>query len=173
MNWVHYKTLAKRFISHIIIVAIASFGFTSCGNDDNKDGNNEQFGGGNEDLVGYWVRESHLNSPARNGSSGTVISYGYQFLNNGVVYEFQMQHTGLSSRYSYAEANVSWEVLTERNGVRFYMNPDKKSKSYTRADKEVYIYASSSSIIMKILGAGRMEATSADGWTEGTYVKIK
>ena len=151
----------------IIMVAMLGFGLSSCGDDD------DDKGGSNSDLVGYWVKEAHLNNPARNGSGGTVTSYGYQFLSNGTVYVFQLHHTGLGSRYSYAEANTSWEKLTERNGVSFYINPDKKTKTYTRAGNEVYIDVSTDPVIMTITGTNRISAVSADGWTEGTYIKVK
>ena len=151
----------------LLIVTILCFGFVSCGDDE------EESNGGSNDLVGYWVKEAHLNSPARNGSSGTVISYGFQFLGNGTVYMFQMQHTGLSSRYSYAEANTSWDKVAERNGVSFYINPDKKTKSYTRVNDEVYIDASTNPIIMTIVGTDRIKSVSSDGWADGNYVRVK
>ena len=145
----------------MMMVAMLSISVVSCGDDDDDD-----------KLTGYWVSEKHLNNPAINGSSGTVTSYGYQFISDDKVYMFQLHHTGLSSRYSYAEANTSWEILTVRNGVSFYINPDKKLKTYTRAGNEVYIDVSSDPVIMSITGTGRMEAISLDGWAEGTYVKV-
>ena len=151
----------------IIMVAMLSIGLSSCGDDDDDDKD-----GGNSDLVGYWVKEAHLNNPARNGSGGTVTSYGYQFLSNGTVYVFQLHHTGLSSRYSYAEANTSWERLTERNGVSFYINPDKKLKTYRRVGNEVYIDITDNPTIMSMIGSDRMEAISLDGWAEGTYIRV-
>ena len=151
----------------IMMVVLLEFGLSSCGNDgDDK-------GGSNGDLAGYWVKEAHLNNPARNGSGGTVISYGYQFLSNNTVIVFQLQHTGLSSRYSYAEANTSWEKLTERNGVSFYINPDKKTKGYIRTDNVVTIDVSTSPVVMTITGTDRINATSVDGYTEGTYIRVK
>ncbi|MCR4810817.1 MAG: hypothetical protein K5896_13295 [Prevotella sp.] len=151
----------------LTMAVIVYASFASCGDDDDDNGSS-----GNSDLVGYWVREAHLNNPALNGSSGTVTSYGFQFLANGTVYVFQLHHTGLSSRYSYAEANTSWERLTERNGVSFYINPDKNLKTYTRAGNEVYIDITSEPTIMSITSSGRMEAISLDGWAEGTYVYV-
>ena len=151
----------------ILMVTIMSVSLSSCGDDSDDKGDS------NSNLVGYWVKEAHLNNPARNGSGGTVISYGYQFLPNGTVIIFQLQHTGLASRYSYAEANTSWEKLTERNGVSFYINPDKKTKGYIRTGNEVYIDVSTNPVVMTITGTDRINATSVDGYTEGTYIRVK
>lgn len=151
----------------IMMAATLSFGLQSCDDDDEKNG-----GGLESELTGYWVSERHLNNPAINGSSGTVTSYGYQFLPNNKVYVFQLHHTGLSARYSYAEANTSWERLTERNGVSFYINPDKKLKTYQRVGNEVYIDITSDPTIMSITSSDHMEAISLDGWAEGTYVNV-
>lgn len=161
------KKYLLNWMTILLMVAIVSVGFVSCGDDDDEDK-----GGSESELTGYWVSERHLDNPAMNGSSGTVTSYGYQFLPDNKVYVFQLHHTGLSSRYSYAEANTSWERLTERNGVSFYINPDKKLKTYTRVGNEVYIDITSDPTIMSITSSGRMEAISLDGWAEGTYVYI-
>lgn len=154
-------------IAAIMLAAMLCSVFVSCKEDDNDGDEN------NSSITGYWVREAHLNNPVRNGSSGTVTSYGFQFLSSGTVYVFQVQHTGLGSRYSYAEAKTSWEKITERNGVSFYINPDKKQKSYLRTGNTIAISIASNPTLMKITGSGRMEAISADGWAEGTYVRVK
>lgn len=162
MNKFSFKSMLA-----ILMAATMSIGLASCKEDDNDDNEN------NSSITGYWVREAHLNNPVRNGSGGTVTSYGFQFLSSGTVYVFQVQHTGLGSRYSYAEAKTSWEKITERNGVSFYINPDKKQKSYLRTGNTIAISIASNPTLMKITGSGRMEAISADGWAEGTYVRVK
>lgn len=148
----------------IMMVVMLSVCLTSCKDDDEEK---------DSDLVGYWVKEVHLNNPVRNGSGGTVTSYGFQFLDNGKVYVFQLQHTGLGSRYSYAEASTSWEKMTERNGVSFYINPDKKLKNYTRTGNQIFIDITSEPTILTITGTDRINAISSDGWAEGNYVRIE
>ena len=163
----------RRYLLNCMAIAIAammSIVFPACDSNDEKD--DKGGSGGGSDLEGYWVREAHLNNPSQNGSSGTVTSYGYQFISNKEVYVFQLQHTGLSSKYSYAEANTSWERLTERNGVSFYINPDKKLKTYRRVGNDIYIDITDNPTIMSMVGSDRMEAISLDGWAEGTYVKV-
>lgn len=150
-----------------LMVAMLSFGLSSCGDDDDDKVVS------NSDLVGFWVKEAHLNNPVRNGSSGTVTSYGFQFLDNGNVYVFQLQHTGLGSKYSYAEANTSWEKMTERNGISFFINPDKKLKKYTRAGNQIFVDITSEPTILTITGTDRISAISSDGWAEGSYVRIQ
>lgn len=162
MNKFSFKSMLA-----ILMAATMSIGLASCKEDDNDDNEN------NSSITGYWVREAHLNNPVRNGSGGTVTSYGFKFLSSGTVYVFQVQHTGLGSRYSYAEAKTSWEKITERNGVSFYINPDKKQKSYLRTGNTIAISIASNPTLMKITGSGRMEAISADGWAEGAYVRVK
>lgn len=161
------KNLSIGNIHAILIIVCLCVIFASCNSNDDDDAKVN-----NSDLIGYWVREAHLNNPARNGSGGTVTSYGFQFIDDEKVYIFQLQHTGLSSKYSYAEANTSWQKLTEHNGISFYVNPNKELKSYKRVGNDVYIDPSSNPTIMSITGSGYMESISLDGWAEGTYVKV-
>lgn len=166
--------MKKTFMCNLLtmaILAVVGFVTTSCGDDD--DDNNNGGGGGSNNLVGYWVKEAHLNNPTINGSGGVVTSFAYQFFADGTVYEFQVQHTGLGARYSYAEANTSWEKLTIRDGISFYINPDKRLKRYTLADDIIVIDIDSEEpIVMEIKSPNRIEAISSDGWAEGTYVKV-
>lgn len=152
----------------IMMVTMLSIGLASCGSDDDDDIKTSS-----SDLLGYWVKETHLNNPVRNGSGGTVTSYGFQFLDNENVYVFQLQHTGLGSKYSYAEANTSWEKMTERNGISFYINPNKKLKKYTRAGNQIFVDITSEPTILTITGTDRINAISSDGWAEGSFVRIE
>ncbi|MBR1447899.1 MAG: hypothetical protein IJ588_04010 [Prevotella sp.] len=152
--------MSKKVLSLMAILMVISFGFFSCEDDEN------------DDLTGYWVKENHLNNPER-GKGGYVRSVGYQFLGNGEVRVLQIQHTGHSSRYYGAEADTSWEKLTERNGVSFYINPNYSTKNYQRSGNEIYIDVASNPVIMTITGGDRIVSTSADEYSDGVYVRVK
>ena len=125
------------------------------------------------DIRGYWVKEDHLNNPTvKEGGGGIIRSVGYQFVAEGEVKVFDLQHKGLPSRYSSYEANSSWTVLTKKNGVSFYINPNIKTRNYIRTDNTITIDPLNNPVIMTISSKTRMIASSADGWSEGVYIKV-
>ena len=123
-----------------------------------------------EKIVGYWIRQEHVNNPFINTTQGGVeSSQGYQFVGNGEVRVFTVSHY---SSYGFFGTGSTWELLTSNNGKGFYMDSDYRTKNYIISNNTITISPLNDPVMMVISSDDRMIASSADGWSEGVYVRV-